>query len=216
MVRCGPTWGTGILIDRETGTFLTCAHVFAEVSERAAVVTRCRGQSKWSAAARLVYRTTEDKPYDVAVLTVNPAELDDSFAAIKFADDSPIEGEEVFSAGYPFFPSCDATISSGVVSKFYGCMLQTTCCIQSGASGGPIFRRSTQEMLGMAVCNVISSDGSVLYQRLSMAVPVNVLRAPLMKYLKSQNAAALRALTETDAAVGAAWDLQPPFLASRL
>lgn len=31
LVRCGISWGTGILVDKDTGIFLTCSHVVAEV-----------------------------------------------------------------------------------------------------------------------------------------------------------------------------------------
>lgn len=32
LVRCGINWGTAILVDENTGTFLTCSHVVAEVN----------------------------------------------------------------------------------------------------------------------------------------------------------------------------------------
>lgn len=31
LVRCGIDYGTGILVDKDSGTFLTCSHVVAEV-----------------------------------------------------------------------------------------------------------------------------------------------------------------------------------------
>lgn len=31
LVRCGINWGTGVLVHKNTGTFLTCSHVVAEV-----------------------------------------------------------------------------------------------------------------------------------------------------------------------------------------
>jgi hypothetical protein len=41
LVRCGINWGAGILVDRNTGTFLTCSHVVAEVRPRI-LVTRAQ------------------------------------------------------------------------------------------------------------------------------------------------------------------------------
>lgn len=47
MITCGSSKGTGILVDKDTGTFLTCSHVveevklnriFSRVSERDAIV----------------------------------------------------------------------------------------------------------------------------------------------------------------------------------
>ena len=67
-------------------------------------------------------------------------------------------------------------------------MLQTTCRIQSGSSGGPIVRWSTGEMLGMVVCNSISTTKNKLYPQLNMAVPVSILKAPLTEYLRTGGA----------------------------
>lgn len=94
-------------------------------------------------------------------------------------------GEAVGSAGFPFFSSRYPTITRGNVSGASKCMLQTTCCIQSGSSGGPIVRWSTGEMLGMVVCNALSTTKSKIYPRLNMAVPVSVLDRPLREYLRT-------------------------------
>lgn len=104
-----------------------------------------------------------------------------------------IAGEPVVSVGFPFFSSIRPTISSGLVSKSMNCMLTTTCCTQSGNSGGPIISRATGEMLGMVVCNAQSttehhhSAQPVLYPRMSMSVPAAVLREPLQQYLHTDS-----------------------------
>ena len=89
------------------------------------------------------------------------------------------------TAGFPFFSSSLPTISRGNVSRSLACMLQTTCCVQSGASGGPVVRWSTGKMLGMVVCNAISSSNAALYPRLNMAIPTSVLKGPLEEYLRT-------------------------------
>lgn len=96
-------------------------------------------------------------------------------------------GEPVVSVGFPFFSSVRPTISSGVISKSMDCALLTTCCAQSGTSGGPIVSRATGEMLGMIVCNALSSDGAVLYPRMSLAVPAAVMDRPLREYLRTDS-----------------------------
>lgn len=94
-----------------------------------------------------------------------------------------ILGELVICAGFPFFSSTLPTITRGNVSNVSACMLQTTCCVQSGASGGPIVRFDTGELLGMVVCNVISSN--TLYPRLNMAIPAAVFKDPINEYIKT-------------------------------
>lgn len=90
-------------------------------------------------------------------------------------------GEPVVCAGFPLFSSHLPTITRGNVSSVSSCMLQTTCCIQSGASGGPIVRPATGELLGMVVCNVITS--TTLYPRLNMAIPLTVIKEPIENYI---------------------------------
>ncbi|XP_026667239.1 uncharacterized protein LOC108622358 [Ceratina calcarata] len=38
IVKCGPNWGTGILVDEQSGTFITCAHVVRTVRENVNVL----------------------------------------------------------------------------------------------------------------------------------------------------------------------------------
>ncbi|KAG7199555.1 hypothetical protein KM043_014166 [Ampulex compressa] len=215
VVRCGPGWGTGILIDGDSGIFLTCSHVVNEEPEQEIRITLRKGSTDFSTGAKLVYRTPENHPYDVAVLKVNPAELDRSLKPIKLADEPAIRGEAVLSVGFPFFSTTQATISSGIVSKSMICMLQTTCCVQSGASGGAILRRATGEMLGMVVCNIMSSNSSVFYPRLSMAVPIAVVKGPLMEYLSTGDRKVLEAFTSNDVTVQRIWQLRS-FLPSKM
>jgi len=94
-------------------------------------------------------------------------------------------GEPVVSVGFPFSASIRPTISDGVVSKATDWMILTTCCVHSGNSGGPIISQATGQMLGMVVSNALSSDGDVLYPRMSLALPATVLNGPLREYSRT-------------------------------
>lgn len=109
------------------------------------------------------------------------SKLDPTSMSLVFA------GEPVVSVGFPFSSSIRPTISDGVVSKSMDCALLTTCCVQSGTSGGPIVSRATGDMLGMVVCNVLSSDDTMLYPRMSLAVPAATLSGPLREYLRTDS-----------------------------
>lgn len=222
-VQCGSSWGTGILIEKKSGTILTCSHVVREapVSDIKVMLNRDENMKKKSmmtkkknkkehaspTRAKLVYRTPDNKPYDVAVLRVNPEEVDPSLRSIYIQGTSVSRGDVVATAGFPFFSSSLPTISKGNVSRSLPCMLQTTCCVQSGTSGGPIVCWPSGEMLGMIVCNAISSSNSELYPRLNMAIPASVLKAPLEQYLQTNDAKVLEALASQDAVVHQTWDL---------
>lgn len=94
-----------------------------------------------------------------------------------------VEGETVIAAGFPFFSSTLPTITRGNISSVSINMIQTTCCVQSGASGGPIVRPSTCELLGIIVCNVITS--TTLYPKLNMAIPASIIKGPIDEYINT-------------------------------
>ncbi|XP_012058182.1 PREDICTED: peroxisomal leader peptide-processing protease-like [Atta cephalotes] len=216
LVRCGINWGTGVLVHKDTGTFLTCSHVVAEASEREISIIMRPDKTNSCIRAKLLYRTPENQPYDIAVLRMDPQDVDPSLKSVRLSHTAILnKGEPVVSIGFPFSSSIRPTISSGVVSKSMDCALLTTCCVQSGTSGGPIINRTTGDMLGMVVCNVLSSDGTTLYPRMSLAVPATILSGPLREYLRTDNPNVLRAFTCDDAIVCKIWDFYP-FLPAKL
>ncbi|XP_024946462.1 peroxisomal leader peptide-processing protease isoform X2 [Cephus cinctus] len=210
VVKCGAGWGSGILLDKKTGTILTCSHVVKEAPRsRIKVLHRSNcekggGTSTW---ARLIYRTPDGKPYDVAVLKVDPGEISPTLVDIAIGTDPVQRGDAAATAGFPFFSSNLPTVSRGNVSKCLSCMIQTTCCVQSGTSGGPVVRWPTGEMLGMIVCNAISSSNSALYTRLNMAIPVSVLKGPLDEYIRTGDVRVLECLESDDPTVRQTWSL---------
>ncbi|KAK0098822.1 hypothetical protein PV326_002453 [Microctonus aethiopoides] len=213
LVRCGAEWGSGILLDRDTGTILTCSHVVNEATnKRIKVVFHCNTIDNYSDMlnlwATLVYRTPKGQPYDVAVLKVDLKKIDRALNTLKIGNCNVQRGELVMCAGFPFFSSTLPTITRGNVSNVSACMLQTTCCVQSGASGGPIVRFDTGELLGMVVCNVISSN--TLYPRLNMAIPAAVFKDPINEYIKTGDVSVLASLSTHDITVSRTWNFHLP------
>ncbi|XP_076302823.1 peroxisomal leader peptide-processing protease-like [Lasioglossum baleicum] len=219
IVKCGSNWGTGTLVDQQSGTFITCAHVVTMAPEAPIEIARSvmspTGRHQWLADASLIYKTPNGKPYDIAVLRVNPKSLRSTMKAIKFAEKSARKGERILSIGFPFTSEGQPTISNGVVSKTSSYMFQTNCCVHSGVSGGPIVRRADFKMLGIIVCNVASTNDSISYPRLCIAIPITVLERPLNRYLQTADAKTLEKLTERDINVTTMWNLRP-FLLSNI
>lgn len=66
-------------------------------------------------------------------------------------------GEDVVVVGYGALGgSCGPSLTSGILSRVIThqsqpVMLQTTCAVQSGASGGAVVRPSTGELLGNVI-----------------------------------------------------------------
>lgn len=103
-------------------------------------------------------------------------------------------GRQVITMGFSLFGQdldFRASCSRGVISSSPRAggstvsMLQTTCCVQSGASGGPIIDCATGHMLGLVVSNVLSSPNG-LYPRFNMAVPSTLLKPALLRYFQTQ------------------------------
>ncbi len=70
-------------------------------------------------------------------------------------------GEDVLVVGYGALgSSCGPSLTSGILSRVIThqsrpVMLQTTCAVQSGASGGAVVRSATGELLGNITTHLI-------------------------------------------------------------
>lgn len=65
-------------------------------------------------------------------------------------------------------------------------IMQTTCCVQSGTSGGPVVSCDTGQILAMMVSNAVSATGSkILYPRFNMAIPSTVFKEPIRRYAET-------------------------------
>ncbi|XP_032667620.1 peroxisomal leader peptide-processing protease [Odontomachus brunneus] len=210
IIACGDKRGTGILVDKDTGIFLTCAHVVEQAPQTqiSVIVFRVSKDNPYlNMTAELLFRSPKNIPYDVAVLKVKPSELDPSLEPIQFSDAPIMPGEPVVAVGFAFMLSTWPTMTSGVVSKSLDYMLITTCCIQGGFSGGPIISQTTGKMLGMVVSNIQTACNNVRIQRISLSVPVFVLRKPLQKYLRTDDIHVMQDFVNNDPIVRKIWDM---------
>ncbi|XP_057328307.1 peroxisomal leader peptide-processing protease isoform X2 [Microplitis mediator] len=200
LIYCGSEWGSGILLDRDTGTILTCSHVIDQAPNRRIKVVFSHKDtshgSKKSQWAKLIYRTPKGVPYDIAVIKVDPLEISNYMQPLKIRNTAAVKGENVISAGFPFLYTNLPTITHGNISNVSSHMLQTTCYVQSGTSGGPIIRPNTGELLGIIVCNVITFN--TLYPRINMAIPATIFSDPINEYIKTDRVQVLDTLMTQD------------------
>lgn len=113
-----------------------------------------------------------------------------------------IPGESVIAIGFPFFSEAHtdalrATITKGCVTKSHPHMLQTSCCVQAGCSGGAVLRlRGGQgeqggrrslacQLLGIIACNTIDEKSSTKFPNVNMAIPTGVFQEALSKFLQN-------------------------------
>ncbi|XP_069681475.1 peroxisomal leader peptide-processing protease [Periplaneta americana] len=205
LVRCGTGWGSGVVVDTRQGIILTCSHVVRKARNDEVLIY-------WKDRrflARLLFRSREGRAYDVAVLKAGPGK---TFGSAVLSRTEAVKGEPVVAAGFPLFSEDDnllPTVTRGVVAHVSdpAAVLQTTCCIQSGASGGPLFRH-TGELLGIVSCNTLDTDSGALFPRINMAVPASVLAVPLYTFLCTGDVHALSVMESDDPVVQRLWKLQ--------
>lgn len=97
-------------------------------------------------------------------------------------------GDEVYAMGYPLFSKKihdKPTMTKGYVSKVSPFMLKTTSSVLAGSSGGGLFVKNGK-LIGIIVANAKLEGNNVIYPRINMAIPVNVIYHVLQDYFTNQ------------------------------
>lgn len=138
--------GTGFLIDKQRGWFLTNAHV---ASRSPGKITLTFKEGKPIPAKRVHVDTF----MDMAILAI-PLDQIPASAPVAQLDCSglPYEGASVFAYGHPW--GLDYTASRGIVSGISWFppqrLVQTDASINHGNSGGPLIRVSDGKVVGVS------------------------------------------------------------------
>ncbi|XP_034247187.1 peroxisomal leader peptide-processing protease [Thrips palmi] len=218
-------WGSGVVVDKEKRVVLTCAHVLAE-DEPVSVF--------WgghSVKASVLWRSADGVPYDVAVLQLADDACVAELEALALDTRPPRVGEPVLAVGYPLFSERCAVpaealsehrvvrplVSRGEVSGWWrssSSQILSTCCVQSGASGGPLLRLGPTgpTAIGVLVCNAQLGCGrdAVVYPHVNFALWADTVAGPINEFLASGDAAVLAGLQCDSPSVQRQWKLQPP------
>ncbi|OWR48404.1 peroxisomal leader peptide-processing protease-like isoform X2 [Danaus plexippus] len=209
LVRCGAAWGAGLYLGG--GHVLTCAHVVKHHASHK-VSVYC-DNVKETAAVR--YKTKDDLAYDLALLYVSPAHWRHLLPAV-FAEESAQKGESVLAAGFPYFNETNLeelkpTVTSGHVNNVSPSLIQTTCCVQSGFSGGPIFRITKElkvEVLGTIVSNAKTETGAS-YPYINMAVPTKAFIRLVQHFILERDENVLSQIENKKDMIQSQWRLLP-------
>lgn len=142
----GEFTGTGFLIDKQRGWFLTNAHVASRSPGRITLAFK-DGQP---IAAKRVH---VDTFMDMAVLVIPPSQIPASAPVAQLeCSGPPNEGASVFAYGHPW--GLDFTASRGIVSGISWFppqrLIQTDASINHGNSGGPLIRVSDGKVVGVS------------------------------------------------------------------
>ncbi|XP_044518858.1 peroxisomal leader peptide-processing protease isoform X2 [Gracilinanus agilis] len=205
LVECGSVWGSGVALAPRL--VLTCRHVAPREAKRVLVRPATKSPPVWG---EVVFATQDTSPYDVAVV-----KLEESLKGIPF----PVlasyfhEGEDVCVVGFGAFgQACGPSVTSGILSAVVEVneapvMLQTTCAVHGGSSGGPLFT-SSGELLGIVTSNTRDNSTGATYPHLNFSIPMAVLQPALSRYRRTGELLPLRELDRPGEQVRVVWRLQ--------
>ncbi|XP_014788700.1 peroxisomal leader peptide-processing protease isoform X2 [Octopus bimaculoides] len=206
--------GTGILISHDT--ILTCSHVVCDNSE---VSIKLNGDKHWHQAT-LVYSTPLTEPFDVAVLKLNNYSFLTPTKLLSFPEiTTAVEGMPVYAVGFALFTSHSnpqPTVTSGVVARLVqhkqtDILIQTTCAVYPGSSGGAVMSKSGN-IVGMA-CSTVKM--MINQAHVSLVIPMTTLKVITEPYLQDNDAEYLKQLWLKSGKERQIWKLQSTFDCSR-
>ncbi|NXI43223.1 TYSD1 protease, partial [Galbula dea] len=218
LVECGVTWGSGVLLTPRL--LLTCRHVVEARAPLRVTLAPGPGRAATILGGHVVFITEESSPFDVAVV-----ELEESMPCFvpPCLADTFLPGEEVRVVGYGALGrACGPSVTAGVLSAVVavaGCpvMLQTTCAVHGGSSGGPLVSSRSGCLLGIVASNTRDTSAGATYPHLNFCIPITVLQSPVACYRRTSDPAAFTVLNQAGKGVQAAWRLQrQPGLPSKL
>ncbi|KAK0153685.1 Peroxisomal leader peptide-processing protease [Merluccius polli] len=161
----------------------------------------------------VLFSTKPSSSYDLAVVQLRD---DAPEAVVPVVAKSFRPGEEVVVVGYGGLgKSCGPSLTGGILSKAVSwdglpVMLQTTCAVQAGASGGAVVRKHSGELLGIVSSNTKDCAANVTYPHLNFSIPGTVFQPLLQRFNQTGDTEAFRDLDASDARVRRVWRLQNP------
>ncbi|XP_023060804.1 peroxisomal leader peptide-processing protease isoform X1 [Piliocolobus tephrosceles] len=209
LVECGTVWGSGVAVAPRL--VVTCRHVSPR--EAARVLVRSTTPKSVAIWGCVVFATRESCPYDIAVVSLEE-DLDD--VPIPVPAEHFHEGEAVSVVGFGVFgQACGPSVTSGILSAVVQVdgmpvMLQTTCAVHSGSSGGPLFSNHSGNLLGIITSNTRDNNTGATYPHLNFSIPITVLQPALQQYSQTQDLGGLRELDRAAEPVRVVWRLQRP------
>ncbi|XP_076450948.1 peroxisomal leader peptide-processing protease-like [Babylonia areolata] len=217
MIKVGSTWGSGVVVEADTGVILTCSHVIKEAHLYPVEVQRGRVKGE-GGRTRVLYRQHPVvQQFDLAVVQAAPPSSTDlphppPPSPLTVAE--PVEGTEVFVVGHALFGAehhLPPSVTSGVISKVIRVnrvpvMIQTTCAVHPGASGGALVD-TKGHLLAIVVCNTRDNSSGASFPHLNMSIPVCAVWPVITRFLRTRDARHLERLRLANSAVDTIWSL---------
>ncbi|XP_042358410.1 peroxisomal leader peptide-processing protease [Plectropomus leopardus] len=206
-VDSGQFWGSGVIVASQL--VVTCRHV---VNGKSTVTLKFHHRDRvHDVVGEVLFSTKASSPYDLALVQLRDSTTK---AVVPRMAQSYNPGESVVVVGYGGLGRrCGPSFTCGVLSKAISLsegpiMLQTTCAVQAGTSGGAVVRTQTGELLGIVSSNTRDLAAKVTYPHLNFSIPVTIFQKLLQQFHQSRDVNVFRELDNTDKEVSTVWRLQ--------
>ncbi|XP_046356784.2 peroxisomal leader peptide-processing protease-like [Haliotis rufescens] len=211
LLKVGPSWGSGVILGQGQGLVITCSHVIKD-SQKHTVQLRSAPHSPLQ-KCQVLYKSPTGTQFDLALLSCTGLEAHKSCPPLAY----PTEGSRVYVVGHASFGEeldLHPSVTSGVISKVVKVnnipvMIQTTCAVHPGASGGSVVDGQGR-LLGIVVCNAKDTDTGASFPHVNMCVPFITVWPVLKEYIESGDANVLKYLNLKNAVIDRLWTLGTP------
>ncbi|XP_047458887.1 peroxisomal leader peptide-processing protease [Mugil cephalus] len=206
-VDSGHFWGSGVVVTSQL--VVTCRHVVYRKS-RVTLKFYHRDRVR-NVVGDVLFSTKASSPYDLALVQLRDSIPD---AVVPRMSQSFSLGDPVVVVGYGGLGwSCGPSLTCGVVSKAISLnnqpvMLQTTCAVQAGASGGAVVQKHSGELLGIVSSNTRDLATKVTYPHLNFSIPVTVFQGLLQRFEQTRDVNIFQVLDSAEKEVRQVWRLQ--------
>lgn len=208
-------WGSGICLGHDKSghrVILTCSHVIGKGDPTSVEVLYKPVKTPYQ--ADVVYRVPMGQQFDIGILLEQRITIQQSgieirkTGSLKLGEAVYVIGHALFGQGYDLEP----TVTKGIVSKVimvknHPIMIQTTCAVHAGASGGAVVDKEGR-LIGLVVCNARDSSTGASFPHINMSVPIATIFPVLDSYIKSGDKTVLRSLCVRDPYIHSLWTME--------
>nr|XP_054756860.1 peroxisomal leader peptide-processing protease-like isoform X3 [Lytechinus pictus] len=165
--------------------------------------------------ASVLHTNSATSPIDLAIVKVK-GQLDiASSVGIRMGSDYQ-EGSRVYAVGFPLFdPSQSSTpsVTAGVVSKVITInqqpiMIQSSCAVHAGASGGALLCAKTGNLVGIIASNSRDSESGASFPHVNFSIPVDCFRHAMQQFINTKDSSWFKELEMTDERIKSVWALE--------
>ncbi|PVD33515.1 hypothetical protein C0Q70_04771 [Pomacea canaliculata] len=213
LLQVGKTWGSGVIIGKKERLVLTCSHVIKDAN--LFPVEAKIGSDDRLIKTEVIHRQHPlHHQFDLGLVRLSCGEQQLGMQKDVVECAKPTVGMKVFAVGYGVFGAehnLAPSVTSGVISKVLHfkhipVMVQTTCAVHPGASGGALVD-GLGRLLGIIVCNTRDNSSGASFPHINMSIPVCTVWPIISKFLVTGDSECLQALIVKNKLLDSLWSL---------